>query len=118
MLQKKKKKQALPQNKKISPILRMNQSSIIPVKRVPPALLLSVSIFTALYWLTGKLLDVYAFTLTSVVYEILWLPMILLLFITPAAALFYWIKSGFRLKSMYLLSLTIAVPVLILVIIK
>lgn len=96
----------------------MNPLHHLPGKNIPPVLILTVSIFTGLYWLAGNILDVYAFTFTSVLFEICWLPMVLLLFITPLVALFYWIKSNFKLTSIHLLSLTIAVLVLIGVITK
>jgi hypothetical protein len=46
-------------------------------------LLFALSISLLLYWLIGKITDVYKITILSVVYEILWLPMLVLLFLLP-----------------------------------
>jgi hypothetical protein len=46
-------------------------------------LLLVLSSSMLLYWLLGKITDVYQITVLGVLYEILWFPMLVLLFILP-----------------------------------
>jgi len=44
---------------------------------------LAVSIFILLYWLLCKTIDVYKYAILGVLSEILWLPMIAMLFLLP-----------------------------------
>ena len=46
-------------------------------------LLLALSSSMLLYWLLGKITDIYQITVLCVIYEILWLPMLALLFLLP-----------------------------------
>ena len=46
-------------------------------------LLLALSSSMLLYWLLGKITDIYQITVLGVIYEILWLPMLALLFLLP-----------------------------------
>lgn len=90
-----------------------------PLHRIfSPGVIFTVSIITAVYWLLGKFLNIYASKLAGIIFEILWLPMLLLLFAIPAIALFYWIKSRFKFTSLYFFSLAMSVTVLILLITK
>jgi len=52
-------------------------------------LLFFISFFVLAFWLIGKILPIYTFTIVGVVYEILWLPMLLLLFILPVLDIFH-----------------------------
>ena len=46
------------------------------------------------YWLLNKIINVYAVTIVGVIYEILWLPMIALLFVAPIFNLYIIISSN------------------------
>ena len=46
-------------------------------------LLLALSSSMLLYWLLGKITNIYQITVLGVIYEILWLPMLALLFLLP-----------------------------------
>ncbi len=87
-------------------------------KKISPAVVFSASIVVAAYWLIGNLLNIYNSKLAGIVFEILWLPMLLLLFAIPAIALFYWIKSRFKFTSLYFFSLAVSLTVLIVLITK
>lgn len=45
------------------------------------------------YWLLNKIINVYAITIVGIIYEILWLPMIVLLFVAPIFNLYSIISS-------------------------
>jgi hypothetical protein len=53
------------------------------------------------YWIFGNTVNVYNITLVGVVYEILWLPMLLMMFAIPVLAFILWIKKGFPIRSFY-----------------
>ncbi len=70
-----------------------------------PKIIFAASLFTALFWFTAQLVDVYHFAVTGAIFELLWLPMIMAIFVMPVVALVYWIVDKFRLKSLYFYSL-------------
>jgi hypothetical protein len=45
------------------------------------------------YWLLDKVINVYAITFVGVIYELLWLPMVVLLFVAPVFNLYVIITS-------------------------
>jgi hypothetical protein len=52
---------------------------LIPNKKI----LLFLSISMLIYWLLCNTIDVYKYTILGVFYEILWLPMLAMLFVLP-----------------------------------
>jgi hypothetical protein len=50
-------------------------------------LLLTLSSSIFLYWLLNKTIDVYQIAILGVLYEIIWLPMLVMLFVLPFRAL-------------------------------
>ena len=54
---------------------------------------LAVSIFILLYWLLCKTIDVYKYSILGVLSEILWLPMVVLLFLLPIINLYAIFKN-------------------------
>ncbi|MEO8172774.1 MAG: hypothetical protein ABI581_06810 [Sediminibacterium sp.] len=69
--------------------------------------ILVLSVLVAAYWYLGKTLDVYGSKFTGAISEILWLPMIILLFVLPIVSIGFFIKEKFSIKSLYLYSLLI-----------
>ncbi len=53
---------------------------------------LTLSLITAAYWLSGLFYNPYNHKITGIIFEILWLPMILLIFLIPL----YWINKLFK----------------------
>jgi hypothetical protein len=66
-----------------------------------------LTLLTAFFWCLAQFVNIYHFAVIGVIFEILWLPMILLLFILPILSLIYWVKEKFYLKSLNLYSFTI-----------
>jgi hypothetical protein len=83
-----------------------------------PVMMFCATIVVALYWLIGNVINIYASQSAGVVFEILWLPMLLLLFLLPPVSFFCWYKSRFKLNSLYLLSLLISLASLAAIMIK
>lgn len=94
------------------------QSNTSPPVYFSPVMILCATILVALYWLIGNFINVYASQSAGVVFEILWLPMLLLLFLLPPVSFFWWYKSRFKLNSLYLLSLVISLASLAAIMIK
>jgi len=72
-------------------------------------IVLFLSVLVALYWWLGKTSDVYHMKFGGALFEILWLPMIILLFALPIASLGFFAKDKFNLRSFYFYSLLIGV---------
>ena len=70
-------------------------------------LLLALSSSMLLYWLLGKITDIYQITVLGVIYEILWLPMLALLFLLPIINTYAIFKNKNSLISYFSLALNI-----------
>ena len=70
-------------------------------------LLLALSSSMLLYWLLGKITDIYQITVLGVIYEILWLPMLALLFLLPIINTYAIFKNTNSLISYFSLALNI-----------
>lgn len=78
--------------------------------------LLSLIVF--IFWLLSRVINVYQFALVGAIFEILWLPVILLTFVLPVLSLISWSKEKFILRSLHLLTLFIIVITLLMIFIK
>ena len=67
------------------------------------------SLLTLVISFLAQMVNVYHFAFTGAVFEMLWLPLILLIFILPVISLFFWVTEKFQLKSLYLYSMLISV---------
>jgi len=63
--------------------------------------LLLLGICVAAYWIAGNQFDIYKYAPIGVLYEILWLPMLVLLPALPGWAFYQWVKNRFSFKSVY-----------------
>jgi hypothetical protein len=70
----------------------------------------------AAYWYFGKTLDVYIKKVLGAISEILWLPMIILLFVLPIVSIGFFVKDKFNIRSFYLYSLLIGVGAILITI--
>jgi hypothetical protein len=64
--------------------------------------ILYVSILVSIFWICSRFVNVYRFALVGAIFEILWLPMILMLFCLPVISCFYLFKEKFSIHSTYL----------------
>lgn len=62
--------------------------------------LVGFDLFFLLVWGNAKFFG-YDYILTGVLFELLWLPSLLLLFVSTVISLIYWIKQKFALDSVY-----------------
>ncbi len=70
-------------------------------------LLLVLSSSMLLYWLFSKTIDVYQITIIGVLYEIIWLPMIVMFIVLPILNTFSLFKTKNNLMSYFSLALNI-----------
>ena len=70
-------------------------------------LLLVLSSSMLLYWLFSKTIDVYQITIIGVLYEIIWLPMLVLFIVLPILNTYSLIKNKNNLMSYFSLALNV-----------
>jgi hypothetical protein len=70
-------------------------------------ILLTISSSMLLYWLLSKTIDVYQITIIGVLYEIIWLPMLVLFIVLPILNTYSLIKNKNCLMSYFSLALNI-----------
>jgi uncharacterized membrane protein (DUF373 family) len=56
----------------------------------------------------SRVINVYQYALAGAIFEILWLPMIVALFVLPFVSIWHLIKEKFSVKSLYLYALIIS----------
>ena len=66
-----------------------------------------LSLIVSAFWFLAYIVDVYHFALTGAIFELLWLPMIALIFVLPVLSLVLLVKEKFNIKSHYLHSLVV-----------
>jgi len=69
--------------------------------------LLTIGVLT--FWLLSKTINIYYYAFVGVIFEILWLPALILTFLLPVFSFTLWSKENFNLKSLGLYSLLIAI---------
>jgi hypothetical protein len=85
-------------------------------KNVAPKILFYLSLFVAGFWSYGRFFSYYTFDIIGAIYEILWLPMIGLLFFIPILSLIQFVRIKFNLKSLYFFTLLISLATLVMLI--
>jgi hypothetical protein len=66
-----------------------------------------LAIGVLLYWCLGRLARVYQYALTGAIFELLWLPMLLLLVVLPVISFMGLWKEKFNKRSPYMYALLI-----------
>ncbi len=70
---------------------------------------LFLSILVSLFWLASRFINIYQFALVGAIFEILWLPMILMVFGLPLISFYYLLKDKFSVNSTYLYAILIMI---------
>ena len=70
--------------------------------------LMVITLVVTLFIVSGKFIDYYRFKLTGALYEIVWLPFLILLFLIPVYSLYMIIKKDTPGKPWYVFSLVIS----------
>ena len=71
-----------------------------------------------LFWAVGNLIDVYQNVIVGVVFELLWLPVILLSLVLPIVCVFFLLKEKFSFRSLYLYSFLMVIITVTLLILQ
>jgi len=75
-----------------------------------------VSLLVSSFWLLGNNINVYYYALAGAIIEILWLPMVALLFLLPIVSLIFFWKDKFNLGSLALYSAFVMIMTILVII--
>jgi hypothetical protein len=88
--------------------IMLESSTVSPKARINKIVLI-LTIATSLFWALGKSINVYNPAVLGTIFEILWFPGLLRLFILPILSILLWIKEKFDFKSLNFYSIIIAI---------
>lgn len=71
------------------------------------------SLGTTAFWGIGQVMDIYQYAMVGAIYELLWLPFLLLVFGIPVVSIFLWAKTKFKIRSLFLPTLIISITLLL-----
>lgn len=69
--------------------------------------ILLLSVLVLVYWVLVTSIDVYEYIVVGAIYEILWLPFLVLLYTLPLLNIVMFVKNKFSLKKIWLYALLI-----------
>jgi len=72
-----------------------------------------LSIITSGYWWLAKGINVYNYAIVGAIFEILWLPVLGMLFSLPIISLTFLIKEKINVRSLYIYSMLIGIASII-----
>lgn len=79
-------------------------------------IVLILSVLVSGFWGLGQVINVYRFALVGAIFELLWLPMLAMIFILPIMSLRFLVKEQFNVRSLYLYSILIVVATILLMV--
>ena len=90
--------------------LRFMKEDLIPFKNSRKGKILFIlSIIVSGYWWMGQVINVYNSAFAGAIFEILWLPFLLILFVLPIISLILLMKEKFDVRSFNIYSIIISV---------
>lgn len=72
-----------------------------------------LSIIVSGYWWLVQVTNVYSFALVGAIFEILWLPVLAMLFVLPIISLILLVKEKVNVRSLYIYSILIGVTTIL-----
>lgn len=82
---------------------------------MPGRLYVILALIMLVYVCWTKSFDVYKYILGGIVYELLWLPMILSLFVIPVLVFLDWRKAKFKSRTFFPLTIIVVIVIAYLV---
>ncbi len=77
-------------------------------KQLQGTLIFLISILQCIYWLFGNYIPLYKYAIVGAIFEILWLPMVVLIIGLPILTSIFWVKQRCKIKSFYLYALILS----------
>jgi len=90
--------------------LRFMKEDLIPFKNSRTGKIFFIlSVIVSGYWWMGQVINVYNSAFVGAIFEILWLPFLLILFVLPIISLILLMKEKFDVRSFNIYSIIISV---------
>ena len=94
--------------------MKFMKENLIPFKNSRTGKIFFILSITASgYWWLGQVINVYSFALVGAIFEILWLPVLAMLFVLPIISLILLVKEKFNVRSLYIYSILICVTTIL-----
>ncbi len=91
----------------------MKENSI-PFKNSSTSKLVFVlSIIVSGYWWLGQVINVYSFALVGAIFEILWLPVLAMLFVLPIISMILLLREKVNIRSLYIYSTLLGISTIL-----
>lgn len=68
-----------------------------------------LSILVMLFWIVSSVTNVYYYTISGVIFEILWFPVLAMTIVLPVISFIYWSKEKYNFRSLYFYSISIVI---------
>ena len=94
----------------------MRRDSQVTFKFKVSLIVFIASIIVPLFWYLGQVINVYRYAWLGALSEILWLPMLAVLFVLPVFSFVLLIKNKFNPRSLYLYSFIISLVSMLLIV--
>ena len=66
-----------------------------------------LSILVSTIWLLGRAINIYQFAVVGAIFEMLWLPVLGMIFLLPILSLIFLLKEKINVRSLYIYSMLI-----------
>jgi hypothetical protein len=90
------------------------QETIIPIKHSRTSTIVFIlSVIVSGYWWLGQAINVYRFAIVGAIFEILWLPSLVMLIFIPLISLLLLVYETVHFRSRYIYSILISVAIIL-----
>ena len=72
-----------------------------------------LSIIVSGYWWLGQTINVYSFALVGAIFEILWLPVLAMLFVLPIISMILLLREKVNIRSLYIYSTLLGISTIL-----
>ena len=89
----------------------------VPPGLNPARVIFLLSLIVSFFWITAKAVNIYHYKIAGALFEVLWLPMVMMLFVLPALSVIYWSQKKFSSNSLYpwsLLMIAVSIALMLL----
>jgi hypothetical protein len=87
----------------------MSKNAVLFTNSKKSKIVLLVSIAAAFFWIAANIINVYHFAAVGAIFEILWMPVIVITIALPVVAFISWAKEKFNIRSFYLYAIFIII---------
>jgi hypothetical protein len=84
----------------------------------PARVIFLLSLIVSFFWITSRAFNISHYKIAGALFEILWLPMVMMLFVLPVLSVIYWSQKKFSGNSLYPWSLLMIAASIIMMLLR